>query len=64
MTIPHKIKYRMCEMIPASCLLGIIREHLIWPKQYLVWSLETIESLRIITVDKHVIDLVKTKTDI
>ena len=30
----------------------------------LVWSLETIESPRIITADKHVIDLVKTETDI
>jgi hypothetical protein len=30
----------------------------------LVWSLETIESPRLITVDKHVIDLVKTNTDI
>ena len=28
----------------------------------LVWSLETIESPRIITADKHVIDLVKTET--
>jgi len=30
----------------------------------LVWSLETIESPRIITVEKHVIDLVKTDTEI
>ena len=30
----------------------------------LVWSLETIESPRLITDDKHVIDLVKTETDI
>lgn len=30
----------------------------------LVWSLETIESPRIITANKHVIDLVKTDTDI
>jgi len=30
----------------------------------LVWSLEAIESPRIITTDKHVIDLVKTNTDI
>jgi hypothetical protein len=30
----------------------------------LVWSLETIESPRIITTDKHVIDLVKTNTEI
>jgi hypothetical protein len=30
----------------------------------LVWSLETIESPRIITADKRVIDLVKTNTDI
>jgi hypothetical protein len=30
----------------------------------LVWSLETIESPRLITVEKHVIDLVKTDTEI
>jgi hypothetical protein len=30
----------------------------------LVWSLETIESPRIITTDKQVIDLVKTNTEI
>ena len=30
----------------------------------LVWSLETIESPRIITTDKHVIDLVKTDREI
>ena len=30
----------------------------------LVWSLETIESPRLITDDKHVIDLVKTESEI
>jgi hypothetical protein len=30
----------------------------------LVWSLETIESPRLITDDKHVIDLVETDTEI
>ena len=33
-------------------------------KVLLVWSLETIESPRLITADKQVIDLVKTDTDI
>jgi hypothetical protein len=33
-------------------------------KVLLVWSLETIEAPRLITADRHVIDLVKTDTDI